>query len=107
MIVETVEALTQDEEMLRDLQENYQYVLTDEHQDHAGTEEKSGRGEVGRQDESANCSHGKDQFEDHLTEGPLLFAVSAQHASQVYQDHHASKVTGLEGDAHAGNGEPA
>lgn len=33
MIVETVKALENNEDMLRDLQENYQYVLADEHQD--------------------------------------------------------------------------
>jgi DNA helicase-2/ATP-dependent DNA helicase PcrA len=33
MIVETVRALTEREEMLRDLQETYQYILADEHQD--------------------------------------------------------------------------
>lgn len=33
MIVETVNALQNNEEMLRDLQENYQYILADEHQD--------------------------------------------------------------------------
>lgn len=33
MIVETVKALEHNEDMLRDLQENYQYILADEHQD--------------------------------------------------------------------------
>ncbi len=33
MIVETVKALENNEDMLRDLQENYQYILADEHQD--------------------------------------------------------------------------
>lgn len=33
MIVETVNALNGNEEMLRDLQETYQYILADEHQD--------------------------------------------------------------------------
>lgn len=33
MIVETVGALEKNEEMLRDLQETYQYILADEHQD--------------------------------------------------------------------------
>lgn len=33
MIVETVHALTNNEDMLRDLQETYQYILADEHQD--------------------------------------------------------------------------
>lgn len=33
MIMETVSALKENEEMLRDLQETYQYILADEHQD--------------------------------------------------------------------------
>ncbi|OGG62424.1 hypothetical protein A3C87_02340 [Candidatus Kaiserbacteria bacterium RIFCSPHIGHO2_02_FULL_49_34] len=33
MIVETVRALSENEDMLRDLQETYQYLLADEHQD--------------------------------------------------------------------------
>lgn len=33
MIVETVNALCENEDMLRDLQETYQYILADEHQD--------------------------------------------------------------------------
>ncbi len=33
MILETVSALSQNEDMLRDLQETYQYLLADEHQD--------------------------------------------------------------------------
>jgi DNA helicase-2/ATP-dependent DNA helicase PcrA len=40
MIVETVKALTADEEMLRDLQEQYQYILADEHQDVNGSQNK-------------------------------------------------------------------
>jgi len=40
MIVETVKALTTDEEMLRDLQEQYQYILADEHQDVNGSQNK-------------------------------------------------------------------
>ncbi|MCA9357487.1 ATP-dependent helicase [Candidatus Nomurabacteria bacterium] len=40
MIVETVKALSTDEEMLRDLQENYQYILADEHQDVNGSQNK-------------------------------------------------------------------
>jgi DNA helicase-2/ATP-dependent DNA helicase PcrA len=40
MIVETVEALQSNEEMLRDLQETYQYVLADEHQDVNGSQNK-------------------------------------------------------------------
>ncbi|MCA9359332.1 ATP-dependent helicase [Candidatus Kaiserbacteria bacterium] len=40
MIVETVKALSSNEEMLRDLQENYQYVLADEHQDVNGSQNK-------------------------------------------------------------------
>jgi DNA helicase-2/ATP-dependent DNA helicase PcrA len=38
MLLETVEALSQDETMLRDVQETYQYVLADEHQDVNGTQ---------------------------------------------------------------------
>lgn len=40
MIVETVNALTTNEDMLRDLQENYQYILADEHQDVNGSQNK-------------------------------------------------------------------
>lgn len=40
MIVETVNALTHHEDMLRDLQETYQYVLADEHQDVNGSQNK-------------------------------------------------------------------
>lgn len=40
MIVETVKALTQEEDMLRDLQEQYQYILADEHQDVNGSQNK-------------------------------------------------------------------
>jgi DNA helicase-2/ATP-dependent DNA helicase PcrA len=40
MIVETVKALTVDEDMLRDLQEQYQYILADEHQDVNGSQNK-------------------------------------------------------------------
>ncbi|MCD5381196.1 MAG: ATP-dependent helicase [Candidatus Pacebacteria bacterium] len=40
MIVETVEALQKNEDMLRDLQERYQYVLADEHQDVNGSQNK-------------------------------------------------------------------
>jgi DNA helicase-2/ATP-dependent DNA helicase PcrA len=40
MIFETVEALTQNEDMLRSLQEQYQYVLADEHQDVNGSQNK-------------------------------------------------------------------
>ena len=40
MIVETVKALTADEDMLRDLQEQYQYILADEHQDVNGSQNK-------------------------------------------------------------------
>lgn len=40
MIVETVSALSADEDMLRDLQENYQYILADEHQDVNGSQNK-------------------------------------------------------------------
>jgi DNA helicase II / ATP-dependent DNA helicase PcrA len=40
MIVETVNALSVDEGMLRDLQENYQYILADEHQDVNGSQNK-------------------------------------------------------------------
>jgi len=40
MIVETVKALSTKEDMLRDLQEVYQYVLADEHQDVNGSQNK-------------------------------------------------------------------
>jgi len=40
MIVETVKALQSNEDMLRDLQETYQYVLADEHQDVNGSQNK-------------------------------------------------------------------
>ncbi|HMO78133.1 MAG TPA: ATP-dependent DNA helicase [Candidatus Paceibacterota bacterium] len=40
MIVETVKALSTNESMLRDLQENYQYILADEHQDVNGAQNK-------------------------------------------------------------------
>jgi len=40
MIVETVKALSSDEDMLRDLQEQYQYILADEHQDVNGSQNK-------------------------------------------------------------------
>jgi len=40
MIVETVKALSTNEAMLRDLQENYQYILADEHQDVNGSQNK-------------------------------------------------------------------
>jgi len=40
MIVETVKALSSQEDMLRDLQETYQYVLADEHQDVNGSQNK-------------------------------------------------------------------
>jgi len=40
MITKTVEALSKDEDMLRDLQEQYQYVLADEHQDVNGSQNK-------------------------------------------------------------------
>ena len=40
MIVETIKALSTDESMLRDLQENYQYILADEHQDVNGSQNK-------------------------------------------------------------------
>lgn len=40
MIVETVAALLHNEDMLRDLQETYQYVLADEHQDVNGSQNK-------------------------------------------------------------------
>lgn len=40
MIVETVKALTVDQDMLRDLQEQYQYILADEHQDVNGSQNK-------------------------------------------------------------------
>jgi DNA helicase II / ATP-dependent DNA helicase PcrA len=40
MIVETVDALSRDENMLRDLQEKYLYVLADEHQDVNGSQNK-------------------------------------------------------------------
>lgn len=40
MIVETVRALESNEDMLRDLQERYQYILADEHQDVNGSQNK-------------------------------------------------------------------
>ncbi|MCA9357708.1 ATP-dependent helicase [Candidatus Kaiserbacteria bacterium] len=40
MILETVHALETNEDMLRDLQEQYQYVLADEHQDVNGAQNK-------------------------------------------------------------------
>ena len=40
MIVETVKALSSNEDMLRDLQEKYQYILADEHQDVNGSQNK-------------------------------------------------------------------
>ena len=40
MIVETVKALEGNEDMVRDLQENYQYILADEHQDVNGSQNK-------------------------------------------------------------------
>lgn len=40
MIVETVRALGSNENLLRDLQENYQYILADEHQDVNGAQNK-------------------------------------------------------------------
>jgi len=40
MIVQTVKALSSQEDMLRDLQEQYQYVLADEHQDVNGSQNK-------------------------------------------------------------------
>ena len=40
MIVETVETLSQNEDLLRDLQETYQYVLADEHQDVNGSQNR-------------------------------------------------------------------
>jgi DNA helicase II / ATP-dependent DNA helicase PcrA len=40
MIIKTVEALSANEEMLRDLQEKYHYVLADEHQDVNGSQNK-------------------------------------------------------------------
>lgn len=40
MIIETVYALQSNEDMLRDLQETYQYVLADEHQDVNGSQNK-------------------------------------------------------------------
>ena len=40
MIVETVKALEGNEDMLRDLQETYQYILADEHQDVNGAQNK-------------------------------------------------------------------
>ncbi len=40
MIVETVQALEKNEDMLRDLQERYLYVLADEHQDVNGSQNK-------------------------------------------------------------------
>lgn len=40
MIIETVEAMSKNEDLLRDLQESYQYVLADEHQDVNGAQNK-------------------------------------------------------------------
>jgi DNA helicase-2/ATP-dependent DNA helicase PcrA len=40
MIVETIKALESNEDMLRDLQEEYQYILADEHQDVNGSQNK-------------------------------------------------------------------
>jgi DNA helicase-2/ATP-dependent DNA helicase PcrA len=40
MIFETVEALTMNEDMLRDLQERYHYILADEHQDVNGAQNR-------------------------------------------------------------------
>lgn len=40
MIYETVEALERNEDMLRDLQERYQYLLADEHQDVNGSQNR-------------------------------------------------------------------
>lgn len=40
MIVKTIEALDRNEDMLRDLQEQYQYVLADEHQDVNGSQNR-------------------------------------------------------------------
>jgi DNA helicase-2/ATP-dependent DNA helicase PcrA len=40
MIIETVSALTNNQSMLRDLQETYQYILADEHQDVNGSQNK-------------------------------------------------------------------
>jgi len=40
MILETIDALEKNEDMLRDLQETYQYVLADEHQDVNGSQNK-------------------------------------------------------------------
>jgi len=40
MILQTVKALSENEDMLRDLQERYQYVLADEHQDVNGSQNK-------------------------------------------------------------------
>ncbi len=40
MIVKTIEALESNEDMLRDLQEKYQYVLADEHQDVNGSQNR-------------------------------------------------------------------
>ena len=40
MIVETVDALSQNEDMLRDLQERFQYMLADEHQDVNGSQNR-------------------------------------------------------------------
>src|SRR5690606_27044009 len=40
MILETVFALENNEDMLRDLQETYQYILADEHQDVNGSQNK-------------------------------------------------------------------
>lgn len=40
MILQTVQALEKDEDMLRDLQEQYQYLLADEHQDVNGAQNR-------------------------------------------------------------------
>ena len=40
MILETISALESNEEMLRDLQEKYQYILADEHQDVNGSQNR-------------------------------------------------------------------
>lgn len=40
MIVETVKALSENEDMLRDLQERYQFILADEHQDVNGSQNR-------------------------------------------------------------------
>lgn len=40
MILETVKVLSSNEDILRDLQENYQYILADEHQDVNGAQNK-------------------------------------------------------------------